>query len=369
LYLLGTLPSWLTFLLLLPGGLGHALGFTSLDVAGFFLSPESILGHALRDPRSVLNIKMSLVYGTLLPLLLGTLLFRTKRGHFLALLRNSRLPQVVYHAGLVFLGILLAWVYAPPSPALSIFDALAALLLAFSAVLAWLSSVAVNDLYDVQIDRLTNPRRPLPTGAMPTADYLTYGALFFGGSLLLAGVVSFGALLALLAYQAIAFLYSAYPYRLKRFPIVATLLAALCGLLTISAGYLAASADLSLRSLPPRLFFFLGLTYTLLLPLKDLKDIAGDRRDGVYTLPVLLGEKKARLLLGGFAFLAFSVSPALLNLPKALFPAFLFGSAAFWLVQLSGQRERSFFCYHRLSGVMIALAFAYGICLTFLAFR
>ena len=366
LFILGTFPAWLTFGILSLQKSLFAIG--SNDVAALFLAPETILARHLDDFRSVLNFKMTLVYGAFASLLAGWLLFKEFPRYFSALLKNARLPQVIYHGGLLLLGMLLALFFSHTTLPREFFPLLSIIVLLFSVEYAWLASVIVNDLYDTVIDAETNPSRPLITAAIPPQLYRTFGVLFFIASLLLAGSVSFAALFLLLAYQAMAWLYSAPPLRLKRFPIIATLVAACSGLAVLISGFLAVSSQTGIRQLPLPLLVFLFIAYTLILPIKDFKDIAGDRKDGVFTLPVLLGETLAKQVTGSALFLLAMISPFILNARNLFIPALLYGGLAFFSIQKGNSNEQSFFAYRKLPGLILGLTILYGIVIVIFLF-
>jgi len=68
------------------------------------------------------------------------------------------------------------------------------------------------------------------------------------------------------------------------------------------------------------------------LPIKDLKDIEGDRMDGIYTIPVIFGEEKGRLIIGSGVFASFVASVFILNELNAFWWAIIFGAMAFLTV-------------------------------------
>ncbi len=355
-FVLGTFPSYITILTD-----GVRKGFFSVresDVAGMFLSPNNIFERPLVDPVSALNVKMSLVYAPLLLFLIGYFLWKEYRHLFLSLFRNARFPQVCYHSGLALLGILLAIFFANAKLEFSFFNMLAILLLIAASVSTWLSSVVANDLADIAIDKKTNPDRPLPTHTINPTLYRSIGFSFFFASIFFASLISFKITLLLIAYQAVASLYSLPPLRLKRFPVIATFTAACASILILLSGFFLISEGDTL-ALPKTLVFFLLFSYTLLLPLKDFKDIAGDRSDGVFTIPVLLGEFQAKLLFSALSFLTFIGSTFVFHERRLFLPALLFGSLAFFLVQKSSSQKR-FFSYRNLAGWMMLLAFFYG---------
>lgn len=366
LFVLGTFPAWLTL-----GILTFEKGFLSInqnDVAGLFLTPENIFARNLTDFRSVLNVKMSMVYSVMSAFLIGLLLFREYSKYFFALLKNIRIPQIIYHGGLLFLGMALSFFFTETPLSFDFFHITGTLALIIAVESAWIASVIANDCFDKNIDTITNKNRPLIESTIPEELYKTFGVLFFVASLVFSGVVSFSALLLLLGYQAIAWLYSAPPLRLKRFPIIATIFAAFAGILVLIIGFLVVDPDNSLATLPLPLLFYLFIAYSLCLPIKDFKDIVGDKKDNVYTIPVLLGTKKAQLLIGSLMFLLYMFSPIILNAHSLFFPALVFGSLAFWSIQKGEENNSSFFSFRKLPGITLTITALYGVVILLLLF-
>ncbi len=363
LFIVGVLPSLVTMLLLGPDK--GFLAVTELDVARVMLSPEPLYILNPPDIAVVLAIKMGLVYAVLLPLVVSGILFLYARSILFALWRNPRFPQVCYHAGLFLAGAGLVWLYENGATTFANDwrHWLGLAMLLFSVVLAWVTSVIVNDLHDTRIDTLTNPDRPLIRGTIPRDLFATIGLVTFGASIFYAAYISTQLALLLALYQALAWIYSAPPLRLKRFPGVATLLAASASLLILFGGYLVFSLYKNTERLPDGITVLLFVAYLILLPIKDFKDIAGDKADGVTTLPVLWGEAKAKRIIGAAAFAVFIASVFVLDV-RHLFPlAFFFGSLAYWLLQISSATHR-YFRYRYLAGWYMALVSGYVAFLT-----
>lgn len=342
-FVLGTFPSWITIAVLAPT---HGIfSVSELHIAGYMLSPERLFERYIGDIRGTLNVKMSLIYAILIILSIGSTLYAISRKTFVALLRNVRFPQALWHGGLLLLGGGLAMIFADAKPEFGFFEILAILLLVAAVESAWIASVIGNDLADTRIDEKTNPDRPLPTHAIDRKLYAEIGVLFFLASILFSSIVSFKCMLFLLAYQALAWIYSMPPMRLKRIPILATALAAGAGMTVLFAGYFAVAPETDARAIPLSILAYLFVAYAVTLPLKDFKDIAGDKADGVFTIPVLLGTERARVLVGSALFLMYAISPVLLREPRLLVPAILFGSLSFWSVvraERSGKRWGTF---------------------------
>lgn len=361
LFIIGVFPSIITILLLGPN-IGF-LAVTEQDIARAMLSPAPLFILNPPDLTSVLAIKMGLIYGATIIPIAATVAFMFFRNAFWSLFHNARFPQLFYHAGLFSVGATLTLLYGKTGFHLDIFHVAGTLVLLFAVSCAWLASVVVNDLRDVAIDRMTNTHRPLVTGAIDVTTYKTIGVLFFAASFFLAGLVSTQAALLLVLYQALAFLYSADPLRLKRIPLVATAIAAIASLLILFAGFIVFSTEKNIAALPNAIPLLLFFAYLAIIPIKDFKDIAGDAADGVRTLPVILGEGRAKRFIGAAVFLVFVVSPFVLSI-RSLFPLGLFfGTLGYWLLQLSSI-DHTYISYRKLPSWFMLLAAGYG---TFLA--
>jgi len=202
-----------------------------------------------------------------------------------------------------------------------------------AAIFAWLASVFLNDQVDLEIDKMTNKQRPLATGKVTSEDYRQLFWICFVFSLILAITVSVKLFLIILVYQAIGWIYSAWPFRIKRFPIVASFLSSLALALLFMSGFMLLSDGQNITRFPHQVFWLLILAFTISLPIKDLKDIEGDRSDDVWTIPVLLGETWARFAIGLGIFISYALSVIWLNAKILFLPAMILGALSFWILQ------------------------------------
>ncbi len=147
---------------------------------------------------------------------------------------------------------------------------------------------AVNDYFDREIDRINRPDRPIPRGAVSPR-----GALAFSVALLLGAVVA-AALLPLPAIViAVVNLLAlvAYTEFFKGLPGVGN---AVVAYLTGSA-FLFGGAAVG-RTFAPAVLTLFGLAALATLTreiVKDVEDVAGDREEGLRTLPIAVGERRA----------------------------------------------------------------------------
>ena len=148
---------------------------------------------------------------------------------------------------------------------------------------------AINDVFDIDIDRINRPDRPLPCGALTQYEakrmWLIVSAAAFGINLFLNSAA------LLVAVFSIALLYF-YSARLKRTVFFGNLVIGLMtGMAFIYGGVVAGSIK---RGIVPAIFAFLvNLARELL---KDVEDMEGDRIEDAITLPVKYGIKPPLML-------------------------------------------------------------------------
>lgn len=330
LFILGTFPSYLTIFTL-----GFSKGFLAVrdvDIAQMFLSPVKIFSREIAEIKSALSIKMVLIYSLMLFGVSVIYLYREYKEKFLAIIKNSRPPQLIYHFGLFFVGMGIFVAFKGATPEITLFNLSALALLVISIAGSWIASVTVNDIEDEKIDQKTNPNRPFIKKVFALEEYRKIGRAIFLVSVIFAAFVSLKIALLLAAYQAIAFLYSSWPLRLKRFPFVSTFVSAMASLMILFSGFILVSPEQSIKNFPNSIIVLLVIGFTLSLPIKDFKDIEGDRQEGVFTIPVFFGEQWGKIIIGGGIFLSYLLSVILLNEFRLFWWALLFGGISFWLV-------------------------------------
>ncbi len=223
---------------------------------------------------------------------------------FKAFLRDFRLARVIYYAFLALFGMRIAYQiggypFIPHTFAdilgYSIFFVVIALNFTFAAT--------VNDIVDVPIDEVSNKHRPLISGALTVDQYrsiaLILGTMIVTGSLL----INYTVFICTVLFHICFYFYSVPPLRLKRHFIPGGILLALAGLITVMSGYGFFSLNTAFQSFPLKLSIFILVFLFLVVHIRDFKDIEGDAKEGIQTLPVVLGEKKARILIGALVLI------------------------------------------------------------------
>lgn len=155
--------------------------------------------------------------------------------------------------------------------------------------LACAASQATNDWFDRHVDAINEPERPIPSGRIP-GRWGLYIAIFWSALTLLMGVaLGRWAFAASVIAVALAWAYSAPPFRLK--------LNGWWGNTAVGISYEGvawyAGAAVMLSDAPGWPIVGLALLYSIgahgIMTLNDFKAIEGDTRMGVRSLPVQLG--------------------------------------------------------------------------------
>jgi 4-hydroxybenzoate polyprenyltransferase len=182
------------------------------------------------------------------------------------------------------------------SPEVLIFPCLG---LVMAAVLNAASN-ALNQIYDLEIDRINKPRRPLPSRRLSIRDAWTFTLAAYAVALVLAWFVAPGGrhecFWIVVAATVVTVLYSAPPFRTKRLGIWANLTIAIPrGVLLKVAGW---SAVKTMAGTEP---WFIGAIFGLFLlgasTTKDFADMEGDARGGCRTLPIIYGVRRAAWMI------------------------------------------------------------------------
>lgn len=261
---------------------------------------------------------------------------RSLRAQLSGLVRLVRpLNVVMFFAGVALGGLLAA------GPSAFVGDDGWALALAMlSAACIGAGANAINDVFDVAIDRVNRPSRPLPSGVVTVGAARSVWAV---SAALGIGLSAFLSLVHLgIATFSVLLLYG-YSARLKKTPLAGNLAVALVlGLAILYGGLAVAPSGWGVLFLGAG--FAVGTTLAREVA-KDIEDAVGDATEGARTLPLVAGPNVAIGVAVGVTAATLAAFP--LALPAGLgadffllaLPAAGLLLAAIWaLLRASGQR-------------------------------
>ena len=156
------------------------------------------------------------------------------------------------------------------------------------------SGMVINDIYDIEIDKINRPERPIPSGRITLEQakvwfLVTYG-IGIGLAIINSLIFNLGILNILLAafFGFIGWVYAKWGKK-SGFP----------GNIIVGISFsigLIYGAVLNDANIPSYIYFFFLTSFFLLMSreiVKGCEDIEGDKKEGVKTLAITIGLKKA----------------------------------------------------------------------------
>lgn len=160
-----------------------------------------------------------------------------------------------------------------------------------------ISANAINDYFDLEIDHINKPYRPLPSGQVTLFAALTFACFCGILGLLITVIINKGAFFIVLFAQGLLFLYSA---KIKKTVLWGNLTVSfITGLAFIFGGIAVGNWRNAL--IPAGFAFLMHLGREII---KDMEDVIGDKSDCAKTLPVMYGYWPCKVIITGiFVFL------------------------------------------------------------------
>ena len=224
------------------------------------------------------------------------------REKFKVLFNNSRFERILHYSLLIVVGAVFG---GGPNFFHSWINILSLLMTVMSFVFAWLVAVCINDIYDKEIDDISNNNRPLPQGLFSSGEFYSLSIVFFIISLVAAYSSSMYGLFFVIAFSFAYYIYSVEPLRLKRHWITGALIIGFACATALLAGFFLSAPDKSFLSFPPLFVLAVVILFGFGSMIRDIKDYDGDKAKGISTLPVLVGLTKSKIVIGSVITLGF----------------------------------------------------------------
>ena len=221
------------------------------------------------------------------------------------------------------------------------------LLAMLSAFIITAAGNSINDYFDVEIDKINKPNRPIPSGRISKSDTLMISMILFLLGITLGKMINnYCFALALIN----SLLLAIYAAKLKKTLLLSNMLVSFLVASTFIYG--------SLSKIGPQGFQFGDLTLLAVIStsafltnfsreiLKDIEDIEGDKRNYVTTLPIKYGEKFSKRVASILTIFAIflSVTPffiSLENFNKLAYFFLIFAADLTFLISLRSPAELS----------------------------
>ncbi|MFH1376409.1 MAG: UbiA family prenyltransferase [Candidatus Woesearchaeota archaeon] len=257
--------------------------------------------------------------------------FKINKKICLILLKNIRLFRTIHYSLLTLLGISLAIFYKNGN--IMDLNILKIIFLLLSMIFAWLFAVGLNDLFDVKIDKISNKNRPLISGIINKETYKIYILLFFILSVLFAAFVNYYSTNLIIYFMiAYSFIYSAPPFRFRKYFLIPNVLIGLCSLLAVLFGASLILGENTFSIIPSEIILLIFFIFTISSTLKDIKDYYGDKFNSIKTIPTIFGLNNGKRIIGILLAASFILVPIFYPIKYLIFVSIPFAVLAYLFV-------------------------------------
>ncbi|HSW56599.1 MAG TPA: geranylgeranylglycerol-phosphate geranylgeranyltransferase [Ignavibacteriaceae bacterium] len=208
---------------------------------------------------------------------------------------------------ITFVSVFVAAVICSPDK----FPGLNTFLAAIAASLVMASGNIINDIYDIGIDKINKPLRPIPSGSITIKEAYALYFIFIVTAIFISALVNEQALAIVLISILLLFFYTKY---LKRISLVGNITVAfLTGLVFIFGGVVVENPA---AAIVPAVFA--SLINLIREIVKDMEDVEGDTKAGVVTFPIKFGSRKSKLFISliTISLILFTLYPFIYQLYK-----------------------------------------------------
>ncbi len=170
------------------------------------------------------------------------------------------------------------------------------ILAAVSGALISASGNIINDIFDIEIDKINRPDRVLVKGDLKKNEAVIIYLLLVYSGIFISSFINYQALIISTSVSVLLYLYS---FKLKQTVLAGNfIIAAITGLAFIYGG--AAVQNITPSVIPALFAFLINFVREII---KDMEDIEGDTKTGVKTFPFKYGFKASKKLITAFSVL------------------------------------------------------------------
>lgn len=219
---------------------------------------------------------------------------------FMVLVKDMRASRILYYELNLLFGMALCLSVQFASPSFYVYKHInivpAIILAMISVFFGCLYSLIVNNLNDIKIDQISNPSRPLVAGSIDVDDYRIVANIALFISFFYALMSDAKTVLVVGSLVGSYYIYSSPPIRFKRAFIFSKAVIGLNAFSLVVLGFVLAGEVMFQFPGIIAVIYLIGIS--LAANFIDLKDVEGDKAEGIMTLPILLGIKPAKCFIG-----------------------------------------------------------------------
>ncbi|MBN1755281.1 UbiA prenyltransferase family protein [bacterium] len=234
------------------------------------------------------------------------IVWKERRNFMIPIFKDIRPARLMHFLVMFGMGYFMAHKFSPEPIRINQDTLISGSLALISIAGAWLFSVMTNNIQDQNIDRISNPGRPLTAGIIHPETYKQISWLILILTLVLSLSVNFAMMFFVLLFMCNYYLYSMPPFRLKRLTFISKIVISLNSFIMVVMGYyFAGNTAKTMPLFPGKLALYFLIFITGVMNFIDLKDYEGDKAAGIKTLPVIFGPENSKMIIGAFFMAAY----------------------------------------------------------------
>jgi geranylgeranylglycerol-phosphate geranylgeranyltransferase len=164
------------------------------------------------------------------------------------------------------------------------------------------AGMVINDYYDIEIDKINAPHRPLPSGQISPRDALSYSSWLFIVGIFFSALINNYCLVLALINSVLEYLYSKY---FKRTFLLGNIIVSWFTASTFLFGAFL-TFNFKIVGIVSLLAFLANMGREIF---KAIEDVRGDKKMSLDTLPIVAGIDSAKEIAQGFIASAVLLSP------------------------------------------------------------
>ncbi|MCD6232877.1 UbiA family prenyltransferase [bacterium] len=303
-------------------------------------------------------------YLLILPIQLLILFYLYNKQYLKEFLKDIRIFRAIHYELMFIAGIIFAKFYLGKLLTFNEHTLFTLIFVPLAIFFAGMFSLITNNLEDIKIDKISDAKASsVARETMPKNIYKKIALVAFILAILYSVVIGFSVLFLILLFEACYWLYSMPPLKLKRVPFLSKFIIAFDSFILVWLGFRLGVGD-SFAHFPVSLWLFFLVFLPLPLNFIDIKDYEGDKVQGIKTLPVMMGFKKSKLLIGLFFLLTPFYLYFSFHISSLLIPGFIFGLIEFWLINKKRYSDRAVMFIYLLSLLALLFCFESVFCAT-----
>lgn len=289
------------------------------------------------------NILMARIFFVVLVIQLGILLFISHKRYWSVIKKSLRIERVFNYFLLAIIGMLIAKNLQSQLGMGNVVNQITLVTFIFTLAVSSILAVFINDAEDIKIDEISNSQRPLAKKDCTLKEWHEIRFILIILTVFGIATLNRAAGFFLLLVQAVYYLYSSHPLRLKKHFISSSFVMGFATVAATMSGFFLVSADQRLVAFPIKAIFIIGLVQALLSNMKDIKDYKGDKIEDIKTLPVVFGLKKSKIIIGLLYVTVFLTLPFFLSIDSMYLFSFILSIFVFYLFTKKHYQEKYIF--------------------------